>query len=288
MHIDNFLNYILKEKRYSENTFIAYQRDLKDFESFCLKEFDTLAYLATSKMVRFWFSVLMEMENDARTVRRKSSALKSFYKYLIKNSLIGQSPMETVPLPKISKKLPKFVEEKSMDFLLDEITFEKDFSGYKERLVIELLYHTGMRLSELINIKMIDVNFELQQIKVLGKRNKERIVPFSFQLNETINIYLTYRYSETDFLLVTEKGNKMYTKMAYRIVNSYLGRVTTLTKKSPHVLRHSFATHMLNNGAELNAIKELLGHVNLSATQVYTHNSLEKIKSVYKQAHPRA
>ena len=288
MHIDYFLNYILKEKRYSKHTFIGYQKDLLDFEAFCEKEFECSSALAKPKMVRFWFSTLMDSNHEARTVRRKSSSLKSYYKYLIKTNVIVQSPMETVPLPKLSKKLPKFVEEKNMNFLLDQVPFENDFTGCKEKFVIELLYHTGIRLSELINIELNDVNLELHQVKVLGKRNKERIVPFSSQFNETIKNYLSYRYSDTNFLLVTEKGNKMYPKMVYRIVNNYLSKVTTLTQKSPHVLRHSFATHMLNNGAELNAIKELLGHVNLSATQVYTHNSLEKIKSVYKQAHPRA
>lgn len=288
MHISNFLNYIQKEKRYSQHSFIAYQNDLHSFESFLEKEFDVNIQSAKPKMVRLWFSSMMDSDLEARTIRRKSSALKSFYKYLIKMGVIDQSPLETVPLPKIAKRLPKFVEEKNMDLLLDEVLFSDDFSGQKEKLIIELLYHTGIRLSELLNIKIHDVNFHSNQIKVLGKRNKERIVPFSMQLNETLNKYMAYRCSETEYLLVTEKGSKMYPKMVYRVVNEYLGRVTTLSQKSPHVLRHSFATHLLNNGAELNAIKELLGHANLSATQVYTHNSLEKIKSVYKQAHPRA
>jgi integrase/recombinase XerC len=288
MLIDDFLAYISKEKRYSNHTFISYRRDLLDFQSFCKKEYDFSLQEVKSKMVRTWFSTLMEKKLSPRTIRRKSSSLKSFYKFLIKSTLIKQSPMEGVPLPKASKKLPRFVEEKNMNLLLSELSFSDDYKGVMERLVMELFYHTGMRLSELVGLKISDINFSENQLKVLGKRNKERIIPFSLALSETIRQFMTYRIPKGDYLFLLESGNKVYPKLIYRVVNKHLNKITTIKQKSPHILRHTFATHMLNNGAELNAIKELLGHVNLSATEVYTHNSLEKIKSVYKQAHPRA
>jgi integrase/recombinase XerC len=288
MVISDFLNYILKEKRYSNHTYISYQRDLKDFQEFCINEYGFELVEVKSKMVRTWFASLMEKSLTPRTIRRKSSSLKSYYKFLLKNNIIDQSPMEGVPLPKVSKRLPKFVEEKSMDKLLSEMSFEANYTGAMERLVLELFYHTGIRLSELIGLKISDINFSEHQLKVLGKRNKERIIPFSFTLTETIRQFMTYRKSKDDLLFVLENGKSVYPKLVYRMVNKHLNKITTIKQKSPHVLRHTFATHMLNNGAELNAIKELLGHVNLSATEVYTHNSLEKIKSVYKQAHPRA
>jgi integrase/recombinase XerC len=197
--------------------------------------------------------------------------------------------MDLVTLPKLDKKLPKFVEEKSLEFLLNEFEYSKDFTGIRDKLILDLFYQTGIRQAELINLKILDVNFNEYQIKVLGKRNKERIIPISPKLLETIKAYKAYRKTGVvDNLLLTKSGKKLYPKLVYNIVHKYLTKVTTLSQRSPHVLRHSFATHMLNNGAELNSIKELLGHVNLSATQVYTHNSIEKIKSIYKQAHPRA
>lgn len=288
MHISDFLAYISKEKRYSDHTVLGYKRDLLDFQLFCQEEFGFALKEVKSKVVRSWFATLMEKELTPRTIRRKSSSLKSFYKFLLKNGELEQSPLEGVPLPKVAKKLPKFVEEKNMNVLLSELSFEDNYKGRMEKLMIELFYHTGIRLSELIGLKVSDINLLENQLKVLGKRNKERIIPFSFALNETIREFMTYRKSNNEYLFVLENEKRVYSKLIYRIVNKHLNKVTTIKQKSPHVLRHTFATHMLNNGAELNAIKELLGHVNLSATEVYTHNSLEKIKSVYKQAHPRA
>lgn len=288
MHIDNFLAYLTKEKRYSNHTRISYQRDLLDFQVFCVLEFDHSLSEVKSKNVRSWFASLIEQGMTPRTIRRKSSSLNSFYKFLIKKRVIAISPMEGVPLPKVSKKLPKFVEEKGMEDLLTRFSFDKTYQGTMDKLVIELFYHTGIRLSELVNLRLSDVDLTSNQLKVLGKRNKERIIPFSNSLSETIRQFMAYRKSTEDYLFVLEEGKKVYPKLIYRIVNKYLNQTTTLTQKSPHVLRHTFATHMLDHGAELNAIKELLGHVNLSATEVYTHNSLKKIKSVYKQAHPRA
>jgi len=200
------------------------------------------------------------------------------------------SPMDKVPLPKVTKRLPQFVEEKSMALLLNFDQFKDGPESIRDYTIISLFYHTGIRLSELIGLKVSDIDFPKKVLKVTGKRNKQRIIPFSLELFETVSKYLSYRSYEVDggYLFGTSKMKKMYPNLVYRVVNKYLSTVTTLTQKSPHVIRHTFATHLLNNGADLNAIKELLGHTNLSATQVYTHNSMEKIKSIYKQAHPRA
>jgi integrase/recombinase XerC len=232
---------------------------------------------------------MMEEGYEPSSVHRKSSTLKSFFKFLMVNGFLEKSPMDLVPLPKRKKNLPKFIDQKSLDVLLNELEFPNNYEGKRDKLIIDLFYQTGIRQSELIELKVSDVDFSQQQIKVLGKRNKERIIPISSSLIETIKEFMTYR--KTDYvvnLILTTVGKKLYPKLVYKIVNKYLSKVTTLSQRSPHVLRHSFATHMLNNGAELNSIKELLGHVNLSATQVYTHNSMEKIKIIYKQAHPRA
>jgi integrase/recombinase XerC len=289
MDIDGFIEYISKQKRYSHHTVLGYKTDLLDFSDYCHKYFKISIQQVSHREVRSWFSQLMDDGFKPRTIHRKSSSLKSFFKYLIIQGAVLQSPMDLVPLPKLGRQLPKFVEEKSLDILLNEIEFPQSFEGKRDKLIIDLFYQTGIRKAELISLTIDDVNFHLNQIKVLGKRNKERIIPISCSLIETIKESLTYRKPSLESnLLITSKGKALYPKLVYNIVNENLSKVTTLSKKSPHVLRHSFATHMLNNGAELNSIKELLGHVNLAATQVYTHNSLEKIKSIYKQAHPRA
>ena len=288
MLIDEFLSHLAKEKRYAYHTIVSYKRDLLDFHAYCKETCDYTIDEAVSKMVRSWFSFLMENNYAPRSVRRKSSSLKSYYKFLLTKGALESSPMVGVPLPKVNKKLPEFVEEKSMVSLFSELSFEKSYLGVMERLILELFYDTGMRLSELLDLKVQAVDLNRKQLKVLGKRNKERIIPFSFALGETISRFMAYRRSESPFVFVLENGKRVYTKMVYRIVNKHLNKVTTIQKKSPHILRHTFATHMLDHGAELNAIKELLGHSSLAATQVYTHSSLEKIKSVYKQAHPRA
>ena len=206
---------------------------------------------------------------------------------------MNRNPLDKVLAPKLSQKLPAFIEKEQILTLLDSHDFGENFTGIRNKLVIEMFYHTGMRLSELINLKNTDVNTKELLVKVLGKRNKERIIPFSKELNRSVINYIDLKKKsfpglEGDHFFVTDKGKKIYEKLVYRIVNKYLQIVTTLEKKSPHILRHTFATHMLNSGADLNAIKELLGHSNLSATQIYTHNSFEKLKKIYKQAHPRA
>jgi integrase/recombinase XerC len=228
----------------------------------------------------------------ARSVNRKLSALKSFYHYLVRENILESNPVKKVILPKTNKKLPVFVQEKNMDMLLDHINFGNDFEGIRNRLIIEMLYFTGMRVNELTGLRCSDLNLVDSSLKVLGKRNKERIIPLISEIVSTLDVYLAKRselaVGTSDYLFLTAKGGKVYNRLAYRIVNQYLTLVTTLDKRSPHVLRHTFATHMLNKGADLNAIKEILGHANLSATEVYTHNTFEKLKKIYKQAHPRA
>ena len=224
-----------------------------------------------------------------RSVCRKISSIKSLYKFLKKNDIVSQSPLANVQLPKVSKRLPSFVKQKEILLLGDRSFFPDDFFGFRDYLMIRLFYQTGMRLSELTNLKDSDINSD--SIKVLGKRNKERLIPISLEFSKLIEQYKMFKNNEfekvNEYLIVSDSGNKVYEKFVYRKVNYYIGIVSSIDKKSPHILRHTFATHMLNNGADLNAIKEILGHENLSATQVYTHNSFEKLKNIHEQAHPR-
>jgi len=290
MYIEAFLNYIKYEKRYSKHTLKSYTVDLNQFNSFCILS-NTEIIVADHKIIRAWIFSLIEKNISTRSVNRKISTLKSFYKFCLKENSIEHDPLNKVIKPKVSTKLPSFVKENEMNLLLDGSYFENDFEGVRNHFIIELLYSTGMRLSELLNLKIAD--FDKNYLKVLGKRNKERIIPISNNLIALLNKYLSLRNQidvkePIDYLFLTEKGKKLYPKLVYRLVNQKLNLVSTIQKKSPHVLRHSFATNMLNNGADLNAIKELLGHANLAATQIYTHNSFEKLKSIYNQAHPRA
>ncbi len=242
-------------------------------------------------MIRSWLVWLMEHKITPRSVNRKLTTLKSFYRFLIREGIVDENPMRKIISPKTSKRLPVFVERDKMDLLLDKIEFGTDFEGRRDRLILEMFYSTGMRLSELVNLSDTDIDFHNGNIKVLGKRNKERLIPFCKKLEVLIRDYIVVKeetFGQVPDLFVNHKGKKIYPKLVYLIVKRYLGEVTTLVKKSPHILRHTFATHLLNNGAELNAIKELLGHANLSATQVYTHNTIEKLKTIYKQAHPKA
>jgi len=295
MAIDKFKRYLEFEKRYSTHTLKAYQKDIEQFFSF-LKETYAIesAKLISQVIIRSWLISLKEESISTRTINRKISCLKTFFRFLIKEGEIIDNPMLKILSPKTSKKLPIFIEEEKMEMLFDEVDFGEGFEATRDRLILDILYSTGIRLSELINLKLEDIDFQKYQIKVLGKRNKERIIPFSKGINNLILNYITLKNNYfsnriTDsYLFLSKTGKKAYPKLIYRLVNNYLSKITTLKKLSPHVLRHTFATHMLNNGAELNAIKELLGHANLSATQIYTHNSIDKLKKVYKQAHPRA
>ncbi len=289
---ESFLKYLKYEKRYSGLTLIAYKKDLDQFEEFFFKavgDFDVLRI--DDKVVRAWIVEMMEEGLTPRTVAKKVAALKSFYKYLLREEIIAESKLNNVILPKIRKKLPFFVEEKSMHHLLDDVEFGRDFEGVRDKLIISMFYGTGVRLSELLKLKDTDIDRIECLVKVLGKRNKERIIPYPKSVNPLIGQYLELRKKtvekKDDYFFLTAKGKRVYEKLFYRVVNKNLSKVTTVDKRSPHVLRHTFATHLLNNGADLNAVKELLGHANLSATQIYTHTSLDKIKKVYKQAHPR-
>ena len=292
-HKESFLNYLKNQKRYSVRTVRAYSDDLEQFYSFCSFSQEGEQILQVDhKHIRKWIASLMDNQISARSVRRKISALKSFYKYLNKEGKVSDNPVKRIVPPKIEKKLPAFVSTEHMNTLLNNTEFGIDFEGLRNRLIIDLFYQTGIRLSELINLKIIDIDSFSMQLKVLGKRNKERIIPIAKGLKNSINEYLVERNrienQAQDFLFITKKGNQMYPRSIYRVVNNYLRLITTIEKKSPHVLRHTFATHMLNAGADLNAIKEILGHSNLSATEIYTHNTFKKLKSIYKQAHPRA
>ncbi|UXX80807.1 tyrosine-type recombinase/integrase [Reichenbachiella carrageenanivorans] len=290
--IKPFLKYLLQEKRYSTHTVSAYETDLLQFQDYleCIDNEWALEE-ANHKMLRAWVVSLIEADINPRSVNRKIASLRSFYKFLLKREVIAQNPATKIRPLKTAKSLPEFVLKDEMDTLLDRIEFPDGFEGSRDKLIIELLYGTGMRLSELIHLKTSDVDYFNQSIKVLGKRNKERIIPLTLDNIRLIEAYVELKEPvgvSEDWLLTTDKGKKCYPMMVYRIVQKYLGYISKVYKKSPHVLRHTYATHLLNNGADLNAVKDLLGHSSLAATQVYTHNSLDKLKSVFDQAHPKA
>lgn len=291
MHLTEFLDYIKFEKRLSVHTQIAYETDLKEFESFLKENFEVSLVEANHQFIRNWLVKLMENNITAKSVNRKISTLKSFYKFLLKKEIIEVNPLMKIKSPKIPKRLPVFVEENKLKNLFEEIPFENDFEGIRDKLILELLYGCGIRLSELIGL--INQNVSTNQIKVLGKGNKERIIPIHQHTADLIKKYkaeknnLNHNLNESVFF-VLNNGKKLYPKFVYNKVKYYLGMVTSMNKRSPHILRHSFATHLLNHGAEINAIKELLGHSSLAATQVYTHNSIEKLKNIYTKSHPLA
>lgn len=295
---ESFISYLKYEKRSSSHTVVAYRKDLDQFMSFCherVGEFNVHA--VDTKVVRLWVVNLMEQGYTPRSVNRKVSTLRAFFRFLMKHhadSGVEVNPAVDIPLPKIRRRLPGFVEEESLHHLLDDGLFETDFRGIRDKLILTLLYGTGIRLAELLNLKDRDFNTREYLIKVLGKRNKERVIPYPRSVNAVLQQYLEIRNREVPLseqakglLLVTEKGDPVYEKLIYRVVKQNLEKVTSLEKKSPHILRHTYATHLLNKGADLNAVKELLGHANLSATQIYTHTTFEKLHQIYKQAHPR-
>ncbi len=289
---ESFISYLKYEKRTSPHTVVAYKKDLGQFVEFCIEvigEFDVKR--VDAKLVRSWIVHLMEQQLSPRSVNRKVSTVKAFFRFLMKEKIVENNPAFNLPLPRIRKKLPYFVEEPNLNHLLDNGYFRDDFRGVRDKLMVALLYGTGIRLAELLKLKASDFNTGETLIKVSGKRQKERIIPYPREMNVLLNRYLEVRNREVgdfpDALLVTEKGKPVYEKLIYRVVKKNLEYVTSLEKKSPHVLRHSFATHLLNKGADLNAVKELLGHANLAATQVYTHTTFERLHDIYKQAHPR-
>ena len=296
MFLERFIQYIQHEKRYSAHTVIAYKNDLEQFIAFLNQGEDQTPELAeiTHHHIRQWVVSLMDDDRSARTVNRKIATLRKYFKFLVQEKLIEANPASRVQTPKIARQLPVVVEDEKLAKMLDgEDIFTPDFKGMRDKLVIELLFGTGIRLAELLGIKETDYNAYEGTVKVLGKRNKERIVPVNTQLRLLIADYLVLKKSENFnnkslTLIVTNTGADAYPKLIYLIVHKYLSGISTQDKKSPHVLRHTFATTLLNKGADLNAIKELLGHASLSATQIYTHNSVERLKSIYKLAHPKA
>jgi integrase/recombinase XerC len=290
--LDDFLQYLEHEKKFSPHTVLSYTTDLQQFEIYLEKEVSGVGLIDVNYLqVRSWVAQLLDLGIAARTVNRKLSSLKSFYKYLLKNKKININPLQKIQGPKTPKRLPVFVDEKQMDSLFDDTEFDPGFIGTRDKLILDMFYQTGIRRAELIGLKEQDVDLYNLSIKVLGKRNKERIIPISLGLKRNLEAYFEVKKKEglnNPVLFVNKKGRALNGPEVYKVVTHYLGEVTTLGKKSPHVLRHTFATHLLNNGADINAVKELLGHANLSATQIYTHNTIEKLKKTYKQAHPRS
>jgi integrase/recombinase XerC len=291
--IQPFLDYLKFEKRYSKHTVISYQTDLISFFDYVITQYGETPLNQLSHIyIRSWLASLKDEGLSAKSINRKISSLKSFFKYQLKAGTIKQTPMVKIVSPKNEKRLPNFVADKDIKTLFEHVEFPDTWQGQTERLLMLLFYNTGMRLSEVINLKDSQVNFATQALKILGKGNKERIVPVSPGIIKEIKIYQQVRdnldIDQPDLLLVTEKGKALSARSVYSSVKKYLSLVTTIEKRSPHVLRHTFATHLMNNGADLNALKELLGHSSLAATQVYTHNTIEKLKSIYKKAHPKA
>lgn len=292
--LDSFLAYLQYEKRYSNHTLVAYKNDLAQFQAFLNQEFHNTDLLSADFLkIRSWIFHLAEHEINSRSINRKIACLRSFYGFALRKAAISQDPTLKIKAPKVKKALPVYVEETSLEKLWDELPFPEGFAGIRDRIVLELLYGTGMRLAELTALQVQDIDFPKGVLKVLGKGNKERFVPLNKALINNLLVYIQQKNQNDKgnprpWLIVTDNGDRAYPMFIYRVVRTYLDMVTTVDKRSPHVLRHSFATHLLNHGADLNAIKEMLGHANLAATQVYTHNSVEKLRAVFEKAHPKA
>nr|WP_295929684.1 tyrosine-type recombinase/integrase [uncultured Dyadobacter sp.] len=286
-----FLEFLQFEKRSSEHTIKSYRTDLEQFQKYLLYQYECAEpEIARAPMLRSWIVTLMEEGLNPSSINRKIASLRTYYGFLRKKKHIQNDPTKILAALKTRKKLPTFVEEKSMELLFTEVRFSEDFEGLRDRVIMELLYGSGIRLSELVGLELKDLNLPARTIRVFGKRAKERIVPVSTSLAELLGKYIGLRAptEPTEVLLLTDSFKEVYPVFVQRKVKQYLSAVTTLSQKSPHVLRHTYATHLLNRGADLNAIKELLGHANLAATQIYTHNSIEKLKKTHQQAHPKA
>lgn len=292
--MDSFLDYLRFERNYSEATTAAYGRDIAQFEAFLdsLEKENTELNKVSAKQIREWIIQLMDEGYTSTSVNRKLSSLRTFFKYLLRKGEVEIDPMQKIVGPKKKKPLPYFIKEKDMDRLLDETDFGSGFRGSRDRLIIEMFYDTGMRLSELIGLNNSDVDFSAALLKVTGKRNKQRLIPFGEELKEEMQKYIKVRdeliETKADAFFVRESGERLYAELVYNLVRQNLSKVVTLKKKSPHVLRHTFATSMLNHDADLESVKELLGHSSLSSTEIYTHTTFEELKKIYKQAHPRA
>ncbi|MCB0700398.1 MAG: tyrosine-type recombinase/integrase [Chitinophagales bacterium] len=290
--LSDFIQYLRYEKRYSQHTLIAYQKDLTQFFDYTTDGFDiTDTQEVTHFHIRSWLADMKDGKNSARTLNRKLSSLNSFYKYLLKQGHVEKNPVKMLHSQKLPERLPSYLKEQETEVLLEELSFGEGFKGFTDRLICTLLYQTGMRRNELLQLKEKDLEWQLKQIRVLGKGNKERLIPVNNELLGEMKRYIQEKKQLEEYdsthLLVLENGNKLYPGYIYRVVKTYLQTVTSLSKKSPHILRHTFATHLLNNGANIQAIKDLLGHSSLAATQVYTHNNIEKLKEIHKASHPR-
>lgn len=294
MILEQFADYLSLEKNYSVHTVNAYSKDIEEFSTFCHHNYDlTSIDLAAYVMIRSWIVQMSENDISNRSINRKIASLKAYFKFLQKIGEIEASPLAKHKALKTAKKIEIPFSEAEMNAVLSSIAYSDDFEGKRDKLIIHVLYATGMRRSELINLKLSDVNFESNTIKVLGKRNKERIIPMLLETKEYFGSYYKSRNQLTTitdkrFVFLSKSGNKVYETLVYRIINKYFREVSAKVKTSPHILRHTFATHLLNKGADLNAVKELLGHSSLASTQVYTHNSIAELKKVHASAHPRS
>jgi integrase/recombinase XerC len=294
MQTASFFDYLKFEKRYSPHTLEAYKSDLEQFEGFVKETYEVSEIADIESMhIRAWMVHLIDQQITPRSINRKLSTLKTFFKYQLKKKAIARNPMAKIQPPKSGKRLPVFVSRPNMERLIDDLIYPEGFEGIRDRLVLETFYTLGVRVSELVGMKLQDFDWSARQVKIIGKGSKERLVPFAGRFQQSVEAYLLKRkeiYPDIAIpnLFLNDKGQAVNSGFIYRLVNRYLSMVTTVEKKSPHVLRHSFATHLSDSGADLNAIKELLGHSSLAATQVYTHNSIEKLRRVYEQAHPKA
>jgi integrase/recombinase XerC len=292
MLVNSFLEYLVLERKYSVHTVTAYKNDISSFFEFCKEEYETKKLTDVNySQIRSWIVKLVDDGISNNSINRKISSLKSFYKFLQKTNQITSNPLAKHKSLKVAKKVQVPFTSKEINQVIERLEEGSDFKSLRNKLIVELFYSTGMRRAELIHLKLASISFQSKTIKVLGKRNKERLIPLIPSVLKTIEEYLILKNeiaTDTNYLFVTEKGKKVYETLVYRVINNYFSDVSTKVKKSPHILRHSFATHLLNQGADLNSVKELLGHSSLASTQVYTHNSLEKIKQVYNQAHPRS
>ncbi len=291
--VESFLEYIEYEKRYSPHTLTSYRNDLSQFAHFLASTSRHSPPEATFTDVRGWLVSLTKEGVEASTISRKMACLRSYYKYLLREEVIRDNPMQKIKSPRVKKRQPVFVQEANMLHLLDKFTFPEGFAGLRDKLIVEMLYGTGIRLSELLGLQETDVQLPSQTIKVLGKRRKQRLVPLHATLIALLETYSTAKRTAFEgkadpHLVVTDQGEGAYPMFIYRTVRKYLDQITTIEKRSPHVLRHTFATHLMSKGADLNAVKDLLGHANLAATQVYTHHSLERMQEIFRQAHPKA
>ncbi len=289
-----FIHYLQFQKRYSKHTITSYENDIASFDNYLLKNYGEINIEEIKPtFIRSWLAELKQEGISSKTINRKISTLRSLFKYFLKLDIVKVNPVAAIIAPKIPKRLPQFIEASASNNLFEGIAFKEGFEGLTEKLVLEILYNTGIRKAELISLKEYQIDYSNSNIKVLGKGNKERVIPVNENLLKSMQFYIAEKRKlfgifDEFILLVSKKGKPLNPRTVYDIANKYLAEITTIDKKSPHILRHSFATHLMNNGADLNAVKELLGHSSLAATQIYTHNTIEKLKDVYKNAHPKA